>query len=124
MDYRKPRASGQKIDGDDEKLKVVYVYDHNYAQKGLGMGGSKSAKAESPKSGIRMNVYTDLPGLQFYAGNTTRDIIGKGGVLITKNSGFCMESHYYAKSIITSNFTQPMPDKGGLYKTTTIYQFT
>ena len=124
MDFRKPRAIGQEIHADDEQLKLVYGYDHNFVLKGFGKGLRKAATAESPKSGIRMTVYTDLPGLQFYAGNTTRDIIGKGGVLITKNSGFCMESHYYANSINTPNFPQPILDKGGLYKTTTIYQFT
>ncbi len=112
MDFRKPRAIGQEIHADDEQLKLVYGYDHNFVLKGFGKGLRKAATAESPKSGIRMTVYTDLPGLQFYAGNTTRDIIGKGGVLITKNSGFCMESHYYANSINTPNFPQPILDKG------------
>ncbi len=124
MDFRKPKAIGQEIHDNDEQLKLVYGYDHNFVLRGFGKGLRKAATAESPQSGIRMTVYTDLPGLQFYAGNTTRDIIGKGGVLITKNSGFCMESHYYANSINTPNFPQPILDKDGLYKTTTIYQFT
>lgn len=124
MDFRKPKAIGQDIHAEYEQLKLVYGYDHNFVLNGYGKGLRKAATAQSPKSGILMTVYTDLPGLQFYAGNTTRDIIGKNGVLVTKHSGFCMESHYYANSINTPQFHQPILYKGGLYKTTTIYQFS
>ncbi len=123
MDFRIPKPVGRDLEEEDEQLKLVYGYDHNFVLNGAGRGLRKAATAESPKTGIRMIVYTDLPGLQFYGGNTTRDIIGKGGVLITKNSGFCMESHYYPNSINIPSFPQPVLEKGAEYKTTTIYQF-
>lgn len=124
MDFRIPKAIGRDLKDEDEQLKLVYGYDHNFVLNGRGKGLCKAATAESPRTGIRMTVYTDLPGLQFYGGNTTRDIVGKGGVLITKNSGFCMESHYYPNSINIPSFLQPVLEKGAEYKTTTIYQFS
>lgn len=124
MDFREPKAIGKDLTEEDEQLSFVYGYDHNFILNGAGRGLCKAATAESPKTGIHMTVYTDLPGLQFYGGNTTRDIIGKKGVLITKNSGFCMESHYYPNSINIPSFPQPVLEKGALYKTTTIYQFS
>ena len=124
MDFRKPKPVSQDIGADYEQLKLVYGYDHNFVLRGAGKGLRKAALAWSPRSEITMTVYTDLPGLQFYTGNTTRDIIGKGGALITKNSGFCMESHYFPNSINIPWFPQPVLEKGALYKTTTIYQFS
>lgn len=124
MDFRTPKPIGQDLNAEYEQLKLVYGYDHNFVLQGGGCGVRKVATAESPRTGIKMTVYTDLPGLQFYGGNTTRDIIGKGGFLITKNSGFCMESHYFPNSINTPNFPQPILEKGAEYKTTTIYQFS
>jgi Galactose mutarotase and related enzymes len=123
MDFRKPKEIGTDLGADCEQLKLVYGYDHNFVLNGKNCGVRKVATAESRKSGIKMAVYTDLPGLQFYAGNTTRDIMGKEHCLITKNSGFCMESHYYPNSINIPHFPQPVFDKGAEYKTTTIYQF-
>lgn len=124
MDFQVPKPIGRDLGGEDEQLKLVYGYDHNFVLNGWGRGLRKAATAESPRTGIYMTVYTDLPGLQFYGGNTTRDIVGKGGVLITKNSGFCMESHYFPNSINIPAFPQPVLEKGAEYKTTTIYQFT
>jgi len=123
MDFRKSKSIGKEIQTDFEQLKLVYGYDHNFVLNGQRCGVRKVATAESPKTGIKMAVYTDLPGLQFYTGNTTRDIIGKEHCLITKNSGFCMESQYYPNSINISCFPQPVFDKDAEYKTTTIYQF-
>lgn len=124
MDFRIPKPIGQDVHADYEQLKLVYGYDHNYVLNGAQRGVRKAAFAKNPENGIKMTVYTDLPGLQFYGANTTRDIIGKGSVLITKNKGFCMESHYYPNSINIPHFPQPVFDKNAEYKTTTIYQFT
>ncbi len=124
MDFRTPKPIGRDLNMQDKQLALVYGYDHNFVLRGPDMGLRKAATAESPKTGIRMTMYTDLPGLQFYGGNTTQDIMGKGGHLITKNSGFCMESHYFPNSINTPQFPQPILEKGAEYKTTTIYQFS
>lgn len=124
MDFRREKAIGQDICAKDEQLQVVSGYDHNFILNGTEVGVRKAATARSPKSGIQMTVYTDLPGFQFYAGNTTRDIIGKGKQLITKHSGFCMESHYYPNSVNMPHFPQPLAHAGAAYRTTTIYEFS
>lgn len=124
MDFRTPKAIGRDLDLTDEQQALVHGYDHNFVLCGADSGVRKVASAMSPKNGIKMTVYTDLPGLQFYGGNTTRDIIGKYGSLITKNSGFCMESHYFPNSINIPHFPQPIAPKDAECRTTTIYQFT
>ena len=37
------------------------------------------AEALDEEQGIKMEVYSDLPGLQFYTGNTMKSTKGKGG---------------------------------------------
>lgn len=124
MDFRAPKAIGRDLDPADEQQALVHGYDHNFVLRGADAGVRKVASARSPRSGIKMTVYTDLPGLQFYGGNTTRDIVGKYGCTITKNSGFCMESHYFPNSINIPHFPQPLAPANAECRTTTIYQFT
>lgn len=124
MDFRKPVKVGMRLHADDEQLKLVHGgYDHNFILNGQKKGMRKAAAAKNPESGIGMEIYTDLPGLQLYTGNTTRDIIGKGSCLITKYHGFCMEPQYYPNSINMQDVPQPLFDKGQEYKTSTLYQF-
>lgn len=124
MDFRTPMSIGSRIGTDYEQLRLVHGgYDHNFVLNGQKKGMRKAATAKNPGTGIEMEVYTDLPGLQFYTGNTTRDIMGKRNCLITKNSGFCMESQYYPNSINMPDVPQPLFDRGQEYKTSTLYQF-
>ncbi len=124
FDSRKEKPIGQDIFAEDEQLQIVSGgYDHNFMIRGANCGVRKAATAYLPRTGIRMNVYHDLPGLQFYTSNTTRDIIGKEGTLITRRSGFCMESHYPANAINTPGFPKPILTADTLYRTTTIYAF-
>lgn len=124
FDFRTPRPIGKDLSSGEEQLAIVGGYDHNFVIRGYGRGLRRAAWARSPKTGVCMTVYTDLPGLQFYGGNTTRDIIGKGGALITKHSGFCMESHFFPNSINTPAFVQPVLEKDAPFRSTTIYGFT
>ena len=81
------------------------------------------AEALDEEQGIKMEVYSDLPGLQFYTGNTMKPTKGKGGVIYGKGCGFCMEPHYFPNSINTKEFDAPVFDAGEVYQTVTMYQF-
>ena len=66
MDLRSFKRIGEEIDADYEALRFGGGYDHNFAidiridRKAAGM--------RSKESGILMEVYTDLPGVQFMRG--------------------------------------------------------
>ena len=53
----------------------------------------EAAKAVCKESGIVMEVFTDLPGMQFYIGNFIDHEKGKGGHFYER-SGFCIETQY------------------------------
>ena len=90
---------GRDINDDDEQLKYVGGYDHNYVIDRIGDGMELAAVAKCRESGISMEVYTDCIGVQFYAGNFIGDQIGKGGavygdrlVFVWRRSTFQMPS--------------------------------
>ncbi len=123
MDFMIPKTIGKEIENDCEQLKLSQGYDHNFVLNNQDIGIRKIAEASSESEGITMEVYSDQPGLQFYAGNTMKETVGKGGVVYKKRGGFCMEPHFYPNSINIESFKSPVFDKGEEYKTTTIYQF-
>lgn len=123
FDFTETAVLGTKLKGNAKELKSSGGYDHNFVIRHQNTGLRKAAEASDEEEGIRMEVYSDLPGLQFYTGNALEDENGKGGAIYGKHSGFCMEPQYYPNSVNTEGFPAPLFEPGQEYKTTTIYQF-
>ena len=111
MDFRQIRKIGNKS------------YDHNFVISNQNSGIRKIAEAYNQTEAIYMEVYSDLPGMQFYTGNTMKTQKAKDGVLYSERCGFCMEPQYYPNSVNIDGFEKPIFEKGEEYKTTTIYEF-
>lgn len=123
LDFTKMKEIGREIGTDYEQLKLVKGYDHNFVIDGADGTMRQAAEAEDVKSGRRMKVFTNLPGVQFYAGNCIDEQIGKGGVCYTPRTGFCLETHYFPDNIHHPNFPQAVFGPGKDYEAETIYQF-
>ena len=123
MDFRQRKAIGKDLLEQDPQLLIGKGYDHNFVIRDPHCGVRKMAEAFSKRQGILMEVYSDLPGLQFYSGNTIKEICGKGGTIYKERSGFCMEPQYFPNSINTKTFDAPVFDAGETYQATVIYQF-
>lgn len=124
MDLRKGRYIGEEIDGDYRQLAVMGGYDHNLVCEGYEKGVKRVvAHACGPKSGITMEVATDLPGLQFYTGNFLDGQVGKKGHVYHRRDGFCMETQYFPNSINEEEFGSPILKAGHTCRTTTSYRF-
>ncbi len=125
MDFTVEKPIGQEIDADFEQLRFVGGYDHNYVIRAEKGSIIEFAQAYSPKTGICMTCYTDLPGVQFYAGNSIpAEMKGKGGTVYGKRSGFCLETQYYPNSINQDGFAKPILKAGETFDTTTVYKFS
>src|SRR3569833_1282576 len=60
FDFRKARAPGERINENDEQLKLGHGYDHNWVLNRKGPGRSFAARIEEPGvSGRIMEIYTD-----------------------------------------------------------------
>ena len=122
MDFRAGRVLGDDIDADYEPLRFGDGYDHNWVLKNEGKF-DKVAEVASDKSGIVMEVYTDLPGVQIYTANFLENEPGKDGASYIKRSAVCFETQYYPDAIHHENFPQPVCRKGEKYDTRTAYRF-
>lgn len=123
MDFRTEKAIGKDIDVEYEQLLLTGGYDHNYVLNKQNSGIRLFAKAYSAVTGIKMEVYTDAVGVQFYAGNFINGPKGKEDTSYAIRSGFCLETQFYPNSANVSHFPSPFLKKGKRYDTTTIYKF-
>jgi aldose 1-epimerase len=100
-------------------------YDHNWViNKPLGKFGLL-ARVTEPKSGRVMEVWSDEPGLQFYAGNFLDGTIhGKGGAVYRRRTGFCMEPQHYPDSPNKPNFPSVELRPGQSYRNEIVYRFS
>jgi aldose 1-epimerase len=125
FDFRKPAAIGARINDPDKILQYGPGYDHNWViNKPLGQFGLQ-ARVVEPTSGRVMEVWSDEPGLQFYAGNFLDGTIkGKGGVAYQIHTGFCMEPQHYPDSPNKANFPSVELKPGQTYHNTIVYKFS
>lgn len=124
FDFRTPRTIGQDIDADNIQLKFTGGYDHNFCLNSFDGSLRECAVAEGDISGIKMNVYTTLPGVQFYAGNFLNGVTGKNSVPMEKRSGFCLETQYYPDTPNRSEFPSCFYKAGEKYTSETVYCFS
>ena len=122
MDFRSPHAIGERIDADYEATRLGGGYDHNWVLKNDGKF-AKVAEAADEESGIGMEVWTDLPGMQVYTANFLENEPGKGGVLYQGRSAVCFETQYFPDAIHHDHFAGPVCKAGETYRTVTEYRF-
>jgi len=125
FDFRKPTTIGARINDPDPILQYGPGYDHNWIiNKPLGQFGLQ-ARVVEPTSGRVMEVWSDQPGLQFYAGNfLDGSITGKDGKVYQKHYAFCMEPQHYPDSPNKPLFPTTELKPGETYHNTIVYKFS
>ncbi len=117
FDFRQPKQIGKDIESHHQQLLFGSGYDHNFC-----LHQSHCAHAYSQKTGIAMDCYTDLPGVQFYSGNFLAGNAGKSAY--PKRSGFCLETQFWPDAINQENFRKPILNKGEKFYSKTQYVFS
>lgn len=117
MDFRAAKPIGRDIGNDYEPLLLQNGYDHNYE-----VYCNPCAILQDPVSGRRMEVHTDCPGLQVYAGNFL-DETGKEGVYYGKRSGVALGTQYYPDALHHPQWPQPITKAGERYHSETVFHF-
>jgi len=125
FDFRKPTAIGAHINDPDTILKYGPGYDHNWViNKPPGKFGLM-ARVTDPASGRVMEVWSDEPGLQFYAGNfLDGTLTGKDGKVYQRRYAFCMEPQHYPDSPNHPNFPTTELKPGQTYHNIIEYKFS
>ena len=96
-------------------------FDHCYVLRSQDGKLALAAKAEDPKSGRTMEVWTDQPGIQFYTGNFLEGSPLSGGY--PQHSAFCLETQHYPDAPNRPEFASTELKPGQTFKSTTEYKF-
>ena len=123
MDLSDYTFIGDRINSNYHQLQIENGYDHNYVLNYPHTGFRLIAQTRNQKSGIHMDIYSDMPGLQFYTSNSLKNTIGKKGVVYKRYSAFCMEPDFFPNAINIENFEKPIFDSNNNFVSTTMYQF-
>lgn len=123
MDFTIPKKIGERIDEDFLQLNLTSGYDHNWIPRNYDGKIRAIAKVEASNGQRIMNVYSDLPGVQFYAGNFIMEEIGKAGIHYGRRGGLCLETQYYPDTPNHPNFPSCIFGPEKEYDATTIFEF-
>jgi len=125
LDFRTLKRVGQDIEANYEPLKMAGGYDHNFVLDTSGNDVEKVAELVDDKSGRKMEVFTDLPGLQLYTSNMLSPVKhGKDGATYGKRAGICFETQYFPNSCNIPSFPSCVLKAGKEYDKVTIYKFS
>jgi aldose 1-epimerase len=103
-------------------------FDHNWVLNSSGPklhGLNLAATASDPRSGRKMSVWTDQPGVQFYTSNfLTGTLIGISGHTYRQTQAYTFETQHFPNSPNQPNFQSTELPAGQTLTTTTIYAFS
>lgn len=83
-----------------------------------------AAMACSAQSGIKMELFTNQPAIQFYTSKNLAAIKGKRGQLYQPFSGFCLEDQVHPDAVNKPHFPNTILKAGQTYSHQTIYKFS
>ncbi|MCE9074673.1 aldose epimerase family protein [Bacteroides thetaiotaomicron] len=126
MDFRTPTPVSARInDYDFVQLKNGNGYDHNWVLNTKGDITRKCATLESPLTGIVLDVYTNEPGIQVYAGNfLDGSLTGKKGITYNQRASVCLETQKYPDTPNKPEWPSAVLRPGEKYMSQCIFKFS
>ena len=125
MDFLSPKKIGDRINNNDDQLKVGLGYDHNWVFNDWDGTLKLGVSLFDPQSGRLMEVLTTEPGVQFYSGNFLDGTnIGKNQKAYQYRSALCLETDHFPDSQKNPNFPRVVIRTGEEYKQKTIYKLS
>lgn len=120
LDFREARPVLHLIQG------RRFAYDHNFI---IGTAPSPeprfAARLTGPVTGIRLEVWSTEPGLQFYDGGKLNvPVPGLNGRTYGPNAGLCLEAQRFPDAINHANFGNVILRPGETYRQVTEYRFS
>lgn len=126
MDFRTPTTVGERINNFEfEQLRNGNGYDHNWVLNTSGDSSKMAARLYCPETGIGVEVYTNEPGIQIYAGNFLDGTVkGKHGVAYPQRASVCLETQHYPDSPNKLNWPSPVLRPNEVYFSSCTYKIT
>lgn len=118
-DFCQPREIGSKFN------ELPDGYDINYVIDGSNKAHlNKVAVVQDRKSGRKMELWSNKPGVQFYTSNMLHNVKGKGGYVYQKHAAMCLETQGFPDSVNHPNFPSQIVNPGETYEHVMVYRFT
>lgn len=123
FDFTVEKKIGDGLACSDPQLETALGFDHNFVINGSGF--RKFAEVRGDVSNIVMEVFTDLPAVQFYTGNYVGDDFPcKDVAEYSQYQGLCLETQVFPNAMKYPFFPSPILKKGEMYNTVTEYKFS
>jgi aldose 1-epimerase len=116
-DFRKIKPIGQD-------WKEGEGYDQAFVLDKPDGAWSKAGSAYSKTTGIRLEVSTDQPGIQFYTGKYLNVRNGKKGMHYRPFTSFCFEPQKHPNAVNIPQFPDTILKAGEEYSHTTTFKFS
>lgn len=128
MDFSTMHKIGDRINEPFRTIIDGIGYDNNYCLHNSEIGKlSQSAILADEVSGRKMEVWTDLPGIQLYCGGWLEKEGNPGkssNGAVSYRRGAALETQFYPDSIHNPNFPFKLVEANEEFKTTTEFRFS
>ena len=122
FDFTTPVKVGERIDPNDEQIKLAQGYDHCFvADKPAGELGLM-ARVLEPKSGRVLKVYSDAPGVQFFTCGFLK--FKDADTEKQRKGAFALEPQNFPDAPNHPDFPSAVLKAGGTYKHTIVFAFS
>lgn len=121
FDFCEAKTLGLDIKKEESSLLLFGGYDHNFCVPGTGF--RRFGSLYSPASGICMDLYSDLPGVQVYTGNFLSPMPDLSGKTIRPNGGIALETQYYPDALHQRHFPDIILPAGKKWQSRSAYYF-
>jgi aldose 1-epimerase len=123
FDFRSPKAIRSAIFKEGEQLQYGKGFDHNWVLNDPARFSKKLMLSE-PASGRMVSVWTDMPGVQFYAGGVIDQTVpGRFGVPYARYGGLCLETQFPPDAVNRPDFPSPILQPGDKFESRTTFEF-
>jgi aldose 1-epimerase len=125
FDFTAFHTIGERVETDNVQLKNGMGYDHNFALTDSSTKMHAAATVVGDKSGIKMEILTQEPGLQFYSGNFMKgQNTFKSGSKDEFRTAFAAETQHFPDAINQPAFAPILLAPGKTYHTVSEYRFS
>lgn len=126
MDFTSPKEVGAQISEISfDQIKNGNGYDHNWVLNTAGDESQVAATLVSPTTGIKLEVFTNEPGIQVYSGNfLDGKVTGKGGIVYQQRTGICLETQKYPDTPNKPEWPSAALNPGDTYRSHCVFRFS
>lgn len=127
MDFTSMRKIGEKIDEPFRAIIDGIGYDNNFCLYNNEIGKmSQAAILADEATGRKLEVYTDLPGIQVYCGGwlDKNSKLGKKNSPVAYRRGVALETQFYPDSVHHKNFPFKYVEANEPFKSVTEFRFS